>query len=58
MCSFVHANVTLGSRRLCFPPKEAHDFSRAYFTCGYKCPDYDYENGGNMPNFGMYREWD
>lgn len=23
---------------------------------GYKCPDYDYENGGDMPDFGMYRE--
>ncbi len=23
----------------------------------YKCPDYDYTNGGDMPDFGMYREW-
>lgn len=23
---------------------------------GYKCSDYDYENGGDMPDFGMYRE--
>lgn len=23
---------------------------------GYKCPGYDYENGGDMPGFGMYQE--
>ena len=28
-----------------------------FVKVSYKCPDYDYDNGSEMPDFGDYQEW-